>query len=89
MCSDGLTVQSMEEIPFLVGGFTHCPCSSQWPWVVFLHKHPRPYSLQFRQPVAILFKGQYQLSRNCSTNPKASCAFAVHVLLWSSLVRFV
>lgn len=84
-CSDAVMVQSTEEISCLVPVFTHCLCSSQCSWLAFLlPEHPRPYSLQFGQPVAIIFKGQ--LSRNCSTKPRASCAFAVPVLLWFSLV---
>lgn len=47
------------------------------PWVVFpLPEHPQPHSLQcYSQPAAVPFKKQCQLSRNCSTNLKASCVF--------------
>lgn len=86
VCRDGVTAQSPEKISFLVAGFPHCPPSSQWPWVVFpLPEHPQPYSLQCSQPAAVPFKKQCQLSRNCSTNLRASCVFVIPVLLWSRL----
>lgn len=69
MCSDGVIIQSMEEISFLLDGFTHCPCSSQWPWVFFLHKHPRP-SGNSGSPLLFSLKGSVSLAGIAVQTPK-------------------